>query len=513
MSVISWKTLLAGTAAVSAAFVAGGEVKAQTVQPQQFAQVTSVSQLSDVQPTDWWFSALQSLVERYGCIAGFPDGTYRGNQALTRGEFAAGLNACLDRINELIAAGLADKVSREDLATVQRLQEEFAAELAALTGRVDALEAKTAEMEANPLGLNAATSKLSFEVISGIFAASTPDIPYDTFTDDVFGGGEGDGFAGDRTDNNVQVPYRLRMNFDASFSGEDLLRVRLQSREADAFNGDPSGLTFSGSSGGQGEDVELDDMYYRFPLFDGKVTGLFGMNSVAASDLVVFATPFDGLSDFGDGGSDLIWDTNGDQALLFSWEILEETLYLTYGYAAEDGEDNTFGSGFFSGPTTHVLELAWVPTDNLLLSFAGSAWASGQRDGDDENGNLYNAGIGITWEATERIIFSGWYAHAFEDLDNSGINEDLDDWLVGLAFPDLFIEGANAGIMGGSPDFFVAAAIGEDPDDTPYYAEIYYSFPLTENLTITPGVYWIDNVDSDGDEDIVVGGVRTTFKF
>ena len=63
-----------------------------------FAQVTSVSQLSDVQPTDWAFQALQSLVERYGCIVGYPDGTYRGNRALTRYEFAAGLNAALDRV-------------------------------------------------------------------------------------------------------------------------------------------------------------------------------------------------------------------------------------------------------------------------------------------------------------------------------------------------------------------------------------------------------------------------------
>ena len=67
------------------------------------AQVTSVSQLSDVQPTDWAFQALHSLVERYGCIAGFPNQTYRGDQALTRYEFAAGLNACLNQVNELIA--------------------------------------------------------------------------------------------------------------------------------------------------------------------------------------------------------------------------------------------------------------------------------------------------------------------------------------------------------------------------------------------------------------------------
>ncbi|MCA6612651.1 MAG: carbohydrate porin, partial [Pseudanabaena sp. M158S2SP1A06QC] len=110
--------------------------------------VTSVSQLSDVRPTDWAFTALQSLIERYGCIAGYPDRTFRGNQATSRYEFAAGLNACLDKINEIISAGLADKVGKEDLATLQKLQEEFAAELATLRGRVDALDAKTAKLEA-----------------------------------------------------------------------------------------------------------------------------------------------------------------------------------------------------------------------------------------------------------------------------------------------------------------------------------------------------------------------------
>jgi len=81
----------------------------------EVAAVTSVSQLSDVKPTDWAFTALQSLVERYGCIAGYPDSTFRGSKSLARYEFAAGLNACLDKINEIISAGLADKVSKEDL--------------------------------------------------------------------------------------------------------------------------------------------------------------------------------------------------------------------------------------------------------------------------------------------------------------------------------------------------------------------------------------------------------------
>ncbi|RMH64969.1 MAG: S-layer homology domain-containing protein, partial [Cyanobacteria bacterium J003] len=93
-------------------------------------QVTSVNQLSDVSPTDWAYQALASLVEKYGCIAGYPDGTFRGNRAATRYEMAAALNACLDVISDRFA-------TKEDLATLRRLMDEFKAELATLRGRVD----------------------------------------------------------------------------------------------------------------------------------------------------------------------------------------------------------------------------------------------------------------------------------------------------------------------------------------------------------------------------------------
>ena len=145
------------------------------------AQVTSVSQLSDVQPTDWAFQALQSLVERYGCIAGYPDGTFRGNRALTRYEFAAGLNACLDRVNELIATATAQGVTREDLATLQRLQAEFATELVTLRGRVDTLEAATSELEANQFSTS---TKLVGELITYLgdaFGENASDVNNTTF--------------------------------------------------------------------------------------------------------------------------------------------------------------------------------------------------------------------------------------------------------------------------------------------------------------------------------------------
>ncbi len=169
-------------------------------------QVTSVSQLSDVKPTDWAFQALQSLVERYGCIVGYPDKTFRGNRAMTRYEFAAGLNACMDRVNELIGAATADLVKKEDLETLKKLQEEFAAELATLRGRVDALEARTATLEKQQFST---TTKLSGEVIFAI-------------TDEI----------GQPVNNNPVFQDRVRLALNTSFTGKDLLITRLAAGNA-----------------------------------------------------------------------------------------------------------------------------------------------------------------------------------------------------------------------------------------------------------------------------------------
>src|SRR5210317_2300191 len=118
-------------------------------------QVTSVTQFSDVQPTDLAYQALSSLVERYGCVAGYPNGTFRGGRAMTRYEAAALLNACLDRVTE---------VTDE----LKALLKEFGAELAVLKGRVDGLEAQVSELEATKFST---TTKLRGEanfVLGGV---------------------------------------------------------------------------------------------------------------------------------------------------------------------------------------------------------------------------------------------------------------------------------------------------------------------------------------------------------
>lgn len=72
---------------------------APTTNPEELQnQINSIRQLRDVSPQNWSYEALRNLVENYGCIQGYPDRTYRGDRALTRNEFAAGLSACLQQL-------------------------------------------------------------------------------------------------------------------------------------------------------------------------------------------------------------------------------------------------------------------------------------------------------------------------------------------------------------------------------------------------------------------------------
>ena len=57
-------------------------------------QVTSVNQLTDIDP--FWYSAVEKMVDKYGCIVGYPDGTFKGQRNITRYEFAAAVSRCME---------------------------------------------------------------------------------------------------------------------------------------------------------------------------------------------------------------------------------------------------------------------------------------------------------------------------------------------------------------------------------------------------------------------------------
>uniref|UniRef100_A0ACD5GTD8 Iron uptake porin n=1 Tax=Desertifilum tharense IPPAS B-1220 TaxID=1781255 RepID=A0ACD5GTD8_9CYAN len=224
------------------------------------AQITSVSNLSDVQPTDWAFQALESLMARYGCLSGYPDNTFRGNRALTRYEFAAGVNACLDRILTRISDSSLE-VSSEDWLILNRLQEDFAVELAALQTQVDRLETQVAQLE------NQQFSPIVRLNTSVVFAG----------TDLI--GDRADANPDTQINSNFALNYRMRFNLVSSFTGRDRLMVRLQSsNRVPNFSG-VSGTEMTRLSfevGNTNDRINLNLLEYRFPVGDRLNLYLYG---------------------------------------------------------------------------------------------------------------------------------------------------------------------------------------------------------------------------------------------
>jgi hypothetical protein len=460
-------------------------------------QVTSIDQLSDVRPTDWAYQALQSLVERYGCIAGYPDGTYRGQQAMTRFEFAAGLNACLDRINEIIAAGLADVVTREELAAIQRLQEEFAAELATLRGRVDALEARTDELEANQFST---TTKLSGSAIFNIAAEF-----------------------GDVADDQATFGYRVRQNFDSSFTGEDRLRVRLQARDIQNFDGDPEGFSYAG--GDDSDNVELDDLFYDFPLTDS-IDIRIGANSLSTDDLVASTiSPLDSseagsLSNFGFPQQYEILSTGDAGAgMIFQFS---DALSLDLGYTAGTASNPDPGFGLFNGSYSAISQLTYLGSNWQ----AAATYIHTYLSEDDIDAGTAQGVVGNTLGFQTNFIFGNFevgggiaYTNAIELATG-----DADVWTYQgtLVLNDLGGEGNKLMLLGGVLPYTRDGglfAFDDDADfevdaggDTSVLVELSYLFQVNDRISITPGIIWIEDAVDSGD-DAFIGALRTTFEF
>jgi hypothetical protein len=485
------------------------------------SQVTSVSQFSDVQPTDWAFQALQSLVERYGCIAGYPNGTYRGNRALTRYEFAAGLNACLDRVNELIATTTADLVTKQDLATLQRLQEEFSAELATLRGRVDALEARTAELEANQFST---TTKLQGEAIFAVTDAFNGDIAGKTVFQD-----------------------RVHLNLQSSFTGTDMLNTRLTAGNAKSTQTRQTGeskQTFE-IGGNTANGVNIDKLTYEAPVGPAQVyiAAAGGQHSHYAT---VNNPYFFDKTDGGNGAlttfasENPIYRIGGGSGIALNvpfgkpGSILKPSS-LTLGYLASEANDPTGGHGLFDGNYAALGQLNFNVGNRIALAAtyvhgyfgAGSTlFDSGLNNGAIVGTNLANNlrstngsstnsyGISAAFTPSEKLSISGFVS--YHDVIGFGANDNYEAWSygVGVALPDFGKRGNILGIFGGAQPYSFNNSGGANSGDIPYQVEGFYKYRVSDNISVTPGVIWLPSTgQNNNSEDTFIGTLRTTFTF
>lgn len=438
-------------------------------------QSTNVSQLKDVQPGDWAYEALRGLVDRYGCIVGFPNGTYGGNEALTRYEFAAGLNSCLQQIERLIATS--QTVAQDDLETIQRLNREFASELALVKSKIDNLEGRVAFLEDNQFST---TTILNGEVIFAIADAFGGNPPggcsqlelnlrngenRNAVNCGINVGNNTISTADDPETNTVFVNL-TRIGLQTSFTGKDRLRTFLVTGNfSDGGFTNPESLNTNmarlGYQAGLDNDVILDILEYRFPILNDKVVVSvipygFSLSSVLTANSPYFDIGRGSISRFGQLSS--IYRIGGvlDAGAGFDWLISDEVRFqIAYGTAnSGDPDEGFFGSDRsalgvqlllqpFENLTTGITYVNAYSSDGTLGTFTGSVnaetnglwsggrlptvnpnngrldafWGAGQELGDFP-AQINAVGGTLQWQVSENLTFGASAAYTFSNFLN-----------------------------------------------------------------------------------------------
>ena len=541
-------------------------------------QVTSITQFSDVYPTDWAYQALSNLIERYGCVAGYPNGTYRGNRAMTRFEAAALLNACLDRVTE---------VTDE----LKRLMKEFEKELAIVKGRVDGLEARVGELEATQfstttklegqtsfvLGANTFGGDLNEYDLYGLndaYGLGLTDVQIDDFLEDpddglfentpfsdaaiaeLFYSGENAQDYESREYGATTFNYDTQINFNTSFTGKDLLTMTLRAGNfgRTAFFGAPSTLSTlevasdSADGAGSSDAVYIDKIFYTAPI--GSSFNIVVGANVGQDDMMPM---WPSVYPSGDGNTVLdVLTLNGAPGAYNKTQGPGAALnYENDGFVAgiqyvsqngmvgnpQEGGIATDGSagvgtvqiGYqaeqwgIAGVYSYLQDAQLVPYSSAYtqLSYLVSDATS--------NSSLNAFALSGYWQPEDTgwipAISAGWGINTLNDTDGSPdrIVTTSQSWQVALHWDDAFLQGNSLGFAIGQPTFATALKGGDTPYDGNYVMEAYYGFQVTDNITVTPAVFYLSRPlgeltylgqgGKDGTFNQFGGVLRTTFTF
>lgn len=71
------------------------------------------------------------------CLSGYSDRTYRSSRPVSRYEFAAGMNACLNQVNKLLGARRRNLATKVDFQVLIERQKKLNEQLRGLEQRVD----------------------------------------------------------------------------------------------------------------------------------------------------------------------------------------------------------------------------------------------------------------------------------------------------------------------------------------------------------------------------------------
>ena len=495
-------------------------------------QVAGISQFSDLRPTDWAYQALSNLIERYGCVAGYANGSFKGGQSISRYEAAALLNACLDRVTE---------VTDE----LKKLIKQFEQELAVLRGRVDGLDARLGELEASRFSPTTKLSGLAtFVVGANSFSGSAIDTGSNSLRlrpDELTGLSR----SAVPLPNATSFTYDLQLTLNTSFNGKDLLSTVLRGGNfrSSVFGGEPEALKLSQLEIAFQEDagpnvVGIDKLFYQFPLGAG-FTATLGPRVGQENMLALWPSVYPAdtiLNVFSVNGAPAAYNKNLGAGAGLWWQ--GKNLSISANYVAANGNDGNSGQGGIaskgSGATGTIqvgygseqwgLAAIWSYVQSGNASLPGATLFT--HSAIDLNSEARTNAFGLSgyWQPQASgwapSLSLGWGINSttYAASQPAGSLANSQSWMAGLQWSDVFVKGNNFGMAVGQPVFATSLTGSAAPDDGGLIWEWWYKFQVTDNITVTPALIYLSRplgqITPASESLSQFGGlIKTSFKF
>jgi len=471
--------------------------------PTKEDRVTSVSSFLDVNPSVWSYQALRNLVESYGCIAGYPSGKFKGNNSISRYEAAFLLQSCLDNITEVT----------DD---IRALLHEFQSEMVLLRGRFDGLNARVGKLEATTFSTTTTLSVnmswlLGSTKYTGVGASTVSSGERNTYLPNANNGiNNGPGFPTDA----LSFVYSSRFDLNTSFTGKDLLKTRIEvgnmTNSAFGINtATPLSLYAWFFPKGQSDNaLVIQRMNYTFPV-GSRLTVTAGpivrQDEMLGSWPVRYPTnaPLSGVPWYagapaaynlnqGAGGAVTYRDT------LFNAKVAATIMYISRWPDSANSEKGAIGTANSGAITTAQLGFSdskWTIAG--IYTYSQDNYASANSQGTPAYYSIavsnpmhsyglagfYDFNADSPWIPTLNLG-AGYNRHMNDKLSRSV------SWWIGMLWKETFVKGHSFGVSTGQPTFVTSDKNG-NADDGNYFVEAFYSFNVSDAITITPTLLWL----------------------
>lgn len=405
----------------------------------------------------------------------------------------------------LLAAGTASAQEATDDPALRQQQGDAEQQLQDARDLQDALEQLKRRVEELEATQFAPTTKLkglaSLVVGSNRFEGS--DRPEVIKTRDQFGA--------------TTFNYDLKIYLDTSFTGEDLLRIRLRSgnfdRSSNSFYGaGPSKLSILETAFQEqsGPDIfSVNRLYYQVPLGQG-FTATLGPR-VGQLDLFALRPslyPAESVLDlFTLKGAPAAYNFKLGAGAGLWWQSRSGFSVSTNYVAgnANQGDPNQGGIGTANAASTGSVQIAYKRPQWAAAAVVSSVQNAGgvidyatnfTLDSLKNPGHTIAFGLSGYWQPLQSgwmpSISAGWGFNRTDyaaEVNREGLVANSQSWSVGLQWSNALIPGNVLGMAVGQPIFATSLYGGDTPRDSNFAWEWWYKVQVSDNLAVTPALF------------------------